>query len=117
MSPIAITLTLLVCVIILFVTEKLPLAVTSMLALMVLVLTGVLSPKDAFAGFVDNNLILFVAMFVIGGAFGYTDALRKRADFALSFSKMTFTHQMIRLLLIEQIYRAFKISRGEKYHN
>ena len=54
--------------------------------------------------------------FVIGGAFGYTDALRKRADLALSFSKMTFTHQMIRLLLIEQIYRAFKISRGEKYH-
>ena len=54
--------------------------------------------------------------FVIGGAFGYTDALRKRADLVLSFSKMTFTHQMIRLLLIEQIYRAFKISRGEKYH-
>ena len=54
--------------------------------------------------------------FVIGGAFGYTDALRRRADLALSFSKMTFTHQMIRLLLIEQIYRAFKISRGEKYH-
>ena len=54
--------------------------------------------------------------FVIGGAFGYTDALRKRADFAISFSKMTFTHQMIRLLLVEQIYRAFKISRGEKYH-
>lgn len=54
--------------------------------------------------------------FVIGGAFGYTDALRKRADLALSFSKMTFTHQMIRLLLLEQIYRAFKISRGEKYH-
>ena len=54
--------------------------------------------------------------FVIGGAFGYTDALRKRADYALSFSKMTFTHQTIRLLLIEQIYRAFKISRGEKYH-
>ena len=54
--------------------------------------------------------------FVIGGAFGYTDALSKRADLVLSFSKMTFTHQMIRLLLIEQIYRAFKISRGEKYH-
>ncbi len=54
--------------------------------------------------------------FVIGGAFGYIDALRKRADLALSFSKMTFTHQMIRLLLIEQIYRAFKIRRGEKYH-
>ena len=54
--------------------------------------------------------------FVIGGAFGYTDALRKRADMRWSFSKLTFTHQMIRLLLVEQIYRAFKISRGEKYH-
>lgn len=54
--------------------------------------------------------------FVIGGAFGYTDALRKRADFAISFSKMTFTHQMIRLLLVEQIYRAFMISSGRKYH-
>lgn len=54
--------------------------------------------------------------FVVGGAFGYTDDLRRRADFALSFSRMTFTHQMIRLLLVEQIYRAFKISRGEKYH-
>ena len=54
--------------------------------------------------------------FVIGGAFGYTDALRKRADYALSFSKMTFTHQMIRLLLVEQIYRAYKISNNQKYH-
>lgn len=54
--------------------------------------------------------------FVIGGAFGYTNALRKRADFAISFSKMTFTHQMIRLLLVEQIYRAFMISSGRKYH-
>ena len=55
--------------------------------------------------------------FVIGGAFGYTDALRQRADYRWSFSELTFTHQMIRLLLTEQIYRAFKISRGEKYHN
>ena len=54
--------------------------------------------------------------FVIGGSFGYTDALRKRADMRWSFSKLTFTHQMIRLLLVEQIYRAFKISRNEKYH-
>lgn len=54
--------------------------------------------------------------FVIGGAFGFTDALRKRADATISFSRMTFTHQMIRLLLVEQIYRAFKISRGEPYH-
>ena len=54
--------------------------------------------------------------FIIGGAFGYTDALRQKADFRWSFSKLTFTHQMIRVLLAEQIYRAFKISKGEKYH-
>lgn len=54
--------------------------------------------------------------FVIGGAFGYTDALRKAADFRWSFSKLTFTHQMIRLFLVEQIYRAFMISNHRKYH-
>ena len=54
--------------------------------------------------------------FVIGGAFGYTDALRKRADYALSFSKMTFPHQLARVMLCEQIYRAFQISAGTKYH-
>ena len=55
--------------------------------------------------------------FVIGGAFGYTDELRQRADFLWSFSALTFTHQMIRVLLLEQIYRAFKIMRNEKYHH
>jgi 23S rRNA (pseudouridine1915-N3)-methyltransferase len=55
-------------------------------------------------------------VFVIGGAFGFTDALRQRAQLRLSFSRLTFTHQMMRVLLLEQIYRAFKINRGEKYH-
>lgn len=54
--------------------------------------------------------------FLIGGAFGLSEEIRLQADERISFSKMTFTHQMIRLLLVEQIYRAFKISRGEKYH-
>lgn len=54
--------------------------------------------------------------FLIGGAFGLSPEVRAAADLKLSFSKMTFTHQMVRLLLVEQIYRAFKISRGEKYH-
>lgn len=54
--------------------------------------------------------------FVIGGAFGLSDELRGKADICISFSRMTFTHQMVKLLLIEQIYRAFKINRGEKYH-
>ena len=54
--------------------------------------------------------------FLIGGAFGLSPAVRERADLRISFSPMTFTHQMVRLLLYEQIYRAFKINRGEKYH-
>ena len=54
--------------------------------------------------------------FIIGGAFGLSEDVRKAAHVRLSFSKMTFTHQMIRLLLVEQIYRAFKIWRGDPYH-
>lgn len=54
--------------------------------------------------------------FIIGGAFGLSPALHKAANLRLSFSRMTFTHQMVRLLLVEQIYRAFKINRGEPYH-
>ena len=54
--------------------------------------------------------------FAIGGAFGLSPDLIKAADERLSFSKMTFTHQMIRLLLVEQVYRGFKINRGEPYH-
>lgn len=54
--------------------------------------------------------------FLIGGAFGLSADVRKAAKEKLSFSKMTFTHQMVRLLLVEQVYRAFKINRGEKYH-
>lgn len=73
--------------------------------------------SEALAAQIDgltNNYSQFV--FVIGGAFGVGESLRKRADYRWSFSQLTFTHQMIRLLLIEQVYRAFKISKGEKYH-
>lgn len=55
-------------------------------------------------------------VFIIGGANGLSKNVSDRADFKLSFSKMTFTHQMIRLILIEQIYRAFKIINNENYH-
>ena len=54
--------------------------------------------------------------FLIGGAFGLSEEVRRAADVRLSLSRLTFTHQMVRLLLMEQIYRAFKINRGEKYH-
>lgn len=54
--------------------------------------------------------------FIIGGSLGLSKAVEKRADFALSFSKMTFPHQLMRLVLVEQIYRVFRINRGEPYH-
>ncbi|WP_147536022.1 23S rRNA (pseudouridine(1915)-N(3))-methyltransferase RlmH [Bacillus marasmi] len=54
--------------------------------------------------------------FVIGGSLGLSDDVLKRASEKLSFSKMTFPHQMMRLILVEQIYRAFRINRGEPYH-
>ncbi len=54
--------------------------------------------------------------FLIGGAFGLSDEVRQAAGLRLSLSKMTFTHQIARLIIVEQIYRAFKINRGEPYH-
>ena len=54
--------------------------------------------------------------FVIGGSLGLSPEVSKRANFKLSFSKMTFPHQMMRVVLMEQIYRSFKIIRHETYH-
>ncbi|MEW4308037.1 23S rRNA (pseudouridine(1915)-N(3))-methyltransferase RlmH [Rossellomorea marisflavi] len=54
--------------------------------------------------------------FIIGGSLGLSDVVLKRADEKLSFSKMTFPHQLMRLVLVEQVYRAFRINRGEPYH-
>ncbi|MEN2766839.1 23S rRNA (pseudouridine(1915)-N(3))-methyltransferase RlmH [Ornithinibacillus xuwenensis] len=54
--------------------------------------------------------------FVIGGSLGISEEVQKRSDYALSFSKMTFPHQVMRLILLEQVYRGFRINRGEPYH-
>ncbi len=54
--------------------------------------------------------------FIIGGHLGLSDEVKEKANFVLSLSKMTFTHEMARLLLIEQLYRAFSIKAGSKYH-
>lgn len=54
--------------------------------------------------------------FIIGGSNGLSEEVLKRANQKLSFSKMTFPHQMMKLILLEQVYRAFKIQRGEPYH-
>lgn len=53
---------------------------------------------------------------VIGGSCGISDDVRKRAQRKISFGNITLTHQMTRLVLVEQLYRAFKIARGERYH-
>jgi 23S rRNA (pseudouridine1915-N3)-methyltransferase len=54
--------------------------------------------------------------FLIGGPLGLSESILSRADLIFSLSKMTFTHEMVRLILLEQIYRGFTILRGEKYH-
>lgn len=56
-------------------------------------------------------------VFIIGGPYGFSKELYERASIQLSLSKMTFSHQMVRLFFVEQIYRAFTILRGERYHH
>ena len=55
-------------------------------------------------------------VFVIGGSLGLSDAVLKRADYKLSFSRMTFPHQLMRVILLEQVYRSYRIICGEPYH-
>ncbi|WP_164219291.1 23S rRNA (pseudouridine(1915)-N(3))-methyltransferase RlmH [Virgibacillus sp. YIM 98842] len=55
-------------------------------------------------------------VFVIGGSLGISREVQERSDLALSFSKLTFPHQLMRLVLLEQVYRGFRILRGEPYH-
>ena len=72
-----------------------------------------------FANFLQQkmNSSLKSLVFVVGGAFGFSDELYQRAYSKLSLSKMTFSHQMVRLIFKEQLYRGFSILRGEKYHH
>jgi 23S rRNA (pseudouridine1915-N3)-methyltransferase len=55
-------------------------------------------------------------VFVIGGSLGLSDEVLRRADYKLSFSRMTFPHQLMRMILLEQIYRSYRIMHGEPYH-
>ncbi|QHM77047.1 Sodium-dependent dicarboxylate transporter SdcS [Mixta theicola] len=87
MEPITITLALLLFAIVMFVWEKVPLAVTSMMICVALVLTGVLNMKQAFSGFIDTNVILFVAMFIVGGALFETGMANKVGGVITRFAK------------------------------
>lgn len=72
-----------------------------------------------FAQFVQQkaNSGLKQVVLIVGGAYGFSDAVYQRANGKISLSKMTFSHQMVRLFAIEQIYRAMTILRGEPYHH
>ena len=71
-----------------------------------------------FAKLIDNKMTNGYSSFcfIIGGSYGVSDSLRKRANTKLSLSLMTFTHQFTRIIVLEQIYRAFKINNNEVYH-
>jgi 23S rRNA (pseudouridine1915-N3)-methyltransferase len=75
--------------------------------------------SEEIAGFIEGKMNQSVKhlVFVIGGAFGFSDAVYKRANASLSLSKLTFSHQLVRLIFMEQLYRAFTIMKGEPYHH
>nr|WP_288555720.1 SLC13 family permease [uncultured Mediterraneibacter sp.] len=87
MSPSTITLLFLLFAVIMFVLEKIPLGVTSMIVCIGLVVTGVLDVQTAFAGFIDSNVILFVAMFIVGGALFETGMANKIGGIVTRFAK------------------------------
>lgn len=72
-----------------------------------------------FSDFLNNkiNNSFKELVFIVGGAYGFSDNIYSRADGKISMSKMTFSHQIIRLIFKEQLYRAFTIIKGEKYHH
>jgi len=74
--------------------------------------------SEGFAKFIEEKMVYFKKdiSFFIGGADGFRGDFVKSCDFSLSFSKMTFPHEIARLLLLEQIYRAFTIIKRERYH-
>ncbi len=73
----------------------------------------------AFAGFMEQKLLLGIKriVFVVGGPYGFSDDVYNRATTKLSLSKMTFSHQMVRLIFTEQLYRAMTILKNQPYHH
>ncbi|MGZ3765794.1 MAG: 23S rRNA (pseudouridine(1915)-N(3))-methyltransferase RlmH [Mucilaginibacter sp.] len=75
--------------------------------------------SSQFAAFIDKKAIGSVAnlAFIVGGPYGFDQTVYQRANDKLSLSRMTFSHQMVRLFFVEQLYRAFTIIKGEPYHH
>lgn len=73
----------------------------------------------AFSGFLEKKMLsgLKELVFIIGGPYGFSDPVYQKANSKISLSRMTFSHQLARLLCVEQIYRAFTILKGEPYHH
>lgn len=69
-----------------------------------------------FAGFLEKKLSQKNVAFLVGGVYGLSKRVKDRADLILGFSKFTFTHQMIRIILLEQLYRALTIQKNKAYH-
>ena len=80
---------------------------------------GLTLSSAGFAEFLNKKMVSSTSelAFVVGGAFGFSESVYKRANTKLSLSKMTFSHQMVRMIFKEQLYRAFTILKGEKYHH
>jgi 23S rRNA (pseudouridine1915-N3)-methyltransferase len=76
-------------------------------------------PSEGFAKWMEKQQVAGHKrlVFLIGGPFGFSEKIYQRADEKISLSQMTFSHQMVRPILAEQLYRAFTIIRGEKYHH
>ncbi len=81
-------------------------------------ITGKMYDSEGFAHIIEQKQTSGIShiQFVIGGSLGLHEAVCKKADLAVSFSKMTFPHQLMRVVLLEQIYRAYRIIQGEPYH-
>ena len=80
---------------------------------------GKINSSYGFSNFLKKNILNSTKnlVFIVGGAYGFSLDVYNRANNKLSLSKMTFSHQMVRLIFKEQLYRAFTILKGEKYHH
>ena len=80
---------------------------------------GITYTSEGLADFLQKRMSASIKklVLVIGGPFGFSEKMYQRANGLISFSQLTFSHQMIRLLVCEQVYRAFTILRGESYHH